>query len=248
MKIILLDWISCFGENCFFSNKIFHVKHSKRLEVFVYRAVSGEGDSQTRCLCMLSPALRTVWCLLSLQTQSQEWLSHIAVMATKSELFHEEMVSGRWQLNYITYAHMVPHYSVFWARNSRCGSEQGFLEDTPCSWQFPSSSAESWSHNQTCDLECHISVCRIGWRGINTTCGGEDTCQAMQKCHVAFISLHACSLPTPLSFWSSCYSSVLLGEVNFLTWIDNVGSAAHFLANQCKGSKQCLFVLTFFAH
>lgn len=124
--MIHLDWIFCFGENCFFSNKIFHIKYSIRLEVFVYRVVTGEGDSQMQCLCMFLPALRTAWCLHSLQTQPQEWLSHIAVMATKSKLFHKEMVSGRWQLNYITYAHMVPHHSVLWARNSRCGSDRAF--------------------------------------------------------------------------------------------------------------------------
>ena len=52
--------------------------------------------------------------------------------------FMLRMVSCRWQLNCITYAHVVPRISVLWARNSRCGSEQHFLEDTPCTWHSPS--------------------------------------------------------------------------------------------------------------
>lgn len=104
-------------------------------------------------------------------------------------------------------------------------------------------STESWSHNQMRDLEYHISICSIDREDINTTCGGKDICQAVQKCRVAFISLHACP---PSIFWSRCYSSCCCERLIFLTWIDNVGCGAHFLANQCKGSKQCLFVLTFF--
>lgn len=92
--MILFDWIFWFWENCFFSNKIFHVKYSKRLEVFVWRAVTNEGDSQIRCVCMLSPVLGTVGCLLSLQTQSHERLSHFAVMAIESQLFRTK--DGQW--------------------------------------------------------------------------------------------------------------------------------------------------------
>lgn len=51
---------------------------------------------------------------------------------------------------------------------------------------------ENRSHNQMWDLKCHISVCGIDQRDINTTCGGEGICQAVQKWRVAFISPHAC--------------------------------------------------------
>lgn len=106
-------------------------------------------------------------------------------------------------------------------------------------------SAGDQNHNQMWDLECHISICAIDGRGINTTCGGEGICQAMQKQHAAFISLHACP---PSSFRSRCCFSCWCERERliFLTWIDNVGCGAHFLANQCKGSKQYVFVLTFF--
>ena len=105
--------------------------------------------------------------------------------------------------------------------------------------------AESQNHNQMWDLECHISICGSDRQDINATCGGEDIRQAVQQCRVAFISLHVCP-PSP--FRSRCYSSCCCERLIFLTWIDDVGCGACFLANQCKGSKQCLFVLTFFPH
>lgn len=187
---------------------------------------------------MLSPALGTIWCLLSLQTQSHEWPSHFAVMATKSELFHsKEMVRGRWQLNYITYAHMVPHLSLLWARNSRCGSEQHFLEDTPCTCHSPS--PLHWEPEPQPNVRPQMSHFHLWywstghkhylwwWRYLPS--------RAEMACCFHFTAR--------LSFRSRCYSSCCWERLIFLTWIDNVGCGAHFLANQRKGSKQCLFVL-----
>lgn len=100
--MVLSLWIFWFGENSFFSNNEFHTKCSKRLEVFVCRAAAGVRDSQTGHLCVSLPALRTVWwCPLPLQIHPHQQPSHIAVMATKSELQTMAMVNERWQLRCI---------------------------------------------------------------------------------------------------------------------------------------------------
>lgn len=136
---------------------------------------------------------------------------------------------------------MVPHLSAFGARNSRCGSGRPFLESTPCSpsplhWgPEPQPNVRPWmSHFHLCYWWTGHKHNLWGWRYLPS--------HAERARCFHFV---ACLSPLVLSIQMLLFM-LMWERLIFLTWIDNVGCGAHFLANQCKGSKQYVFVLTFF--
>lgn len=171
------------------------------MEGFVWRVVTNEGDSQA--------PLRVLIC--SGDSPKPPFPSNAIVlcwMATKCELLrHEATVSESWQLKCIIYARYGATSFSIWSQELQM-------------WLWAALSgghtmhialllASPWRTRTTskCETLNVTFTSVVLMDGCKQSLWGEGICQAMQKLHVAFISLHPCppsSFPSRCSFSCRC--------------------------------------------
>lgn len=169
-------------------------------------------------------------------------------MVTKCELLqHEAMVSESWQLKCIIYARYgATSFSIWsqelqmWLWATLSGGHTMHIALLLASLWRSRTKSKCETLNVTFTSVVLMDGCKkslwggVGWRYLPSH--AEIAC-----------CFHFTAPLSPLILLIQMLLFMLMQErLPRLTWIDNVGCGARFLANQCKGSKQYVFVLTFF--
>lgn len=170
--MILLDWIFCFWESCFLSNKIFHVEYSKRLEVFVCRAVTNGGDAQVGCLCGFPQLCGQAHASFPYNLDPTNGWHVLLWWPPNPSSFRWSVVDDSWVLLF-----MLIWYHIFQCHEP--GTPDVALSSTfwghitHVALPIPQLNVRPWMDT---------SICSIDWQDIKTLpAEGEGICQTKQK-------------------------------------------------------------------
>lgn len=142
-----------------------------------------------RHLCVFSSALGTVQSLLSLPMPLcfAGWPPNVSSSGMRPRSARADSWSALSMLD------MVPHLSASGARNSRCGSEQPFLEDTPCT--SSSSLPLRGEPEPQANVRPWMSLLHLWywWMGVNRACGVKVSAKPCRNCML--LSFHCTPVP-----------------------------------------------------